>query len=163
MIFVVVLLILVFGVVSPMLCAWFVSRNLRNDMELNWKRQNQLRESSEQISKQTQEAAQIVIDGQNTLYEAINEVAQVVSNHNTFVDSHFQKLNELMNSDMMAARRDELIRTKELKVALDRIVTLTTLSRQQPDVRYITAIESATNRIEDLETILGLRTYETLE
>lgn len=142
-----ILVVLILGFVFLTTFVWSISYDVRRFQELNLKRQKQLIGEAGEAAKKATGAAVLVLDRQTDLDKRTTEFYRRI-------DLHLQKLDVLANSDVIAARRDELIRAKELKVALDRIVTLTTLSRQQPDSMYLEAIESVTKRIEDLEDIL---------
>jgi len=149
----VVILILV--IVFPFLLAWYISSILRKNRDLDRVRQDRVTTRIEKLARQTTEAIDSIRNSQIALNANLDNAAKIISHHSRFIDSQIKKLNELTESDILAARRDELIRTKEAKRALERLMTITTMSRQNPETVDILAIESATNRIEELEAILS--------
>lgn len=149
----VVILILV--IVFPFLLAWYISSILRKNRDLDRVRQDRVTTRIEKLARQTTEAIDSIRNSQIALNANLDNAAKIILHHSRFIDSQIKKLNELAESDILAARRDELIRTKEAKRALERLMTITTMSRQNPETVDILAIESATNRIEELEAILS--------
>lgn len=148
--------------VSPYPTARLVSRNLKKDRDVEWDWQNQLIGKAEDVLKQAVIISNDLAESQVELDEKINKVAMLVADHHSIVFAQTQKLYSFMHSDVKAARRDELTRARELKVALERIVTLTSMARMQPDSMYVEAIESVTKRIEELESILNMKGETTL-
>ena len=152
------LLILVLVVVSTLLLARFISLNERKNRELSRVREERLTQIVKQVEVVASNAVkteQLVIDNQLILDEKMGDLIRLMGAHNIYVTDQQVEFNALAKSDMLSARRDELLRLKELKVALERLIGMSTLSRQSPAVIDILAIENVTNRIEELEIILA--------
>jgi len=151
------LLMLFTFVVSQLLLTRYISKNLRKDRELSRVRDEralQVFKRVQVIAEQAVQTQQLVIDHQTVLDEKLDEVTKTIYEYNTFVNLQLQKLRDLVYSDINIARQNELTRTRELKVALERLGAATTMSRQPVPTTDMLALESATNRIKELETIL---------
>jgi hypothetical protein len=149
---VITLLILISVVVSYVLLA----RKLRNDEVML------MVERANTIATVVLDTAKFVVDFQESLDKKMNELdrkmdalSRFVDSRNTYVTFQQNQFNELARSDMLAARREELLRTKELKVALERLMGVALTSRQPPAPNDVLAIENLTERIEELEKILS--------
>lgn len=147
-------LILIVVIGSTLFLARFISLNSRRNRELDRAGEDRVLRRVEQLMKDNHRIYSLVIDRQSTLDKKMNKFTNVLMDFNIFINLQLQKIETLIKSDMTAARRDELIRTKELKAALERLISITTLSRQPPIGSDILAIEAARNRIEELEKIL---------
>lgn len=148
---------LVIVIVSPLLLTRLIWSNTRKDRELLRLRDEkalQLTRRVEQVALQAIKTEQFIMEHHLLLDAKIDEVTRFIETHNNSVNSHLRTFDLFLKSDMVAARRDELTRSKELKVALERLVGVSTLSRQAPSVNDMLAIDSLTRRIKDLEEIL---------
>lgn len=151
------LLVLISIIVSSLLLARYISSNVRKDRELirvRDDRVNQLIRRVEVSAHRAAKGAHVVLNNHVALRAEITEFAQYVDEQNASIKGYLLRLDLLANADMLAARRDELMRTKELKIALERLVSSATLARQQPAGRDLMAIEFINNRIIELETII---------
>lgn len=136
---------------------WFDSSNTKiiyNGIKKNREISQAQQIRIENLSKDFLKAIQLIIDCQEALDKTVQELTKLVDTQNKSLHGHLTRLNLMVQSDMLSARRDELIRAKELKVALERIISMTTMSRQDPSAIDQLAIEAVTNRIEELERIL---------
>ena len=108
------------------------------------------------------DATQIYIDSQADFYKLFNKLDDKMDALARFVDDHSTKVNfqqELFSGlakfDVDSARREELRRLKELKVALERLMGVALTSRQPSSPNDVLALENIEKRINELETILG--------
>ncbi len=151
------LIILVLLTVYIMWLGRYLSKNLAKDHELNRlrsERTNHTIKRVEQIAVLSVEMEQLAVNHQLSFDEKLQDITSVVNKQLLEMDTHLQQFEAMAKSDMLSARRDELIRTKELKIALERIISMNTMSRQEPSAIDQLAIESVTNRIVELEAIL---------
>ena len=107
------------------------------------------------VASKTHNAIERIFDHQNTLDEKMDALGEFVDRHSTNVAFQNEQFNALAKADMLAARREELLRTKELKVALERLMGVAFTSKQPPAPNDVVAIENLTKRIAELETILN--------
>lgn len=89
------------------------------------------------------------------LDKKMDALSRFVDTRNTYVTFQQNEFNALARADMLAARREELLRTKELKVALERLMGVALTSRQPASPNDVLAIENLTKRIEELEGMLN--------
>lgn len=148
--------LLVWVVVAILLIKFisYASSELRKNKELLEFRANQVNEAiarAEHLSTLVVESENLIIEHQLALVDKMNK-------NNEFVASHLETIKQLAKSDLIASRRNELARTRELKATLERLVGVSTMSRQPPSPNDIVAIDSLTNRIEELELILADQT-----
>ena len=151
------LVILFLVIVSYIMLDRRMVSNARKDRELSRVREERLVKvfnRVEVIAERATKLEQLVLNQQVALNEKMDALSKFIDERNTYVTFQQNQFEALAKSDMLASRRDELIRTKELKVALERIISMTTMSRQEPAAIDQLAIESLANRIEELETIL---------
>lgn len=138
------LLILVIVVVSPFVVSRYI---ISNFSALQAYRDVNERERQDQIITRILDSTQRIIDCQNAL-------AKLVDKHSTSVTFREEQFNALARADVLAARREELLRTKELKIALERLMGVALTSRQPPAPNDVLALENLERRIEELEKIL---------
>lgn len=91
----------------------------------------------------------------DALSDKMNALAKLVDEHSSSVTFSQNQLDTLMRADVLAARREELLRTKELKTALERLMGVAMTSRQAPSPNDVLALENLDNRIDELEKILA--------
>jgi hypothetical protein len=96
------------------------------------------------------EATQRISNHQNYLDEKMDALARLVDEHSTSVTFTEEQFNLFARADVLAARREELLRTKELKIALERLMGIAMTSRQPPAPNDIIALEYLNQRIEEL-------------
>lgn len=106
------------------------------------------------VSSSVLDATQRIVYHQRALDDTMNALAILVNQHSTNVTLQQEQFDELARADILVARREELRRTKELKVALERLMGVALTSRQPPSPNDVIALENLTNRIEELESIL---------
>ena len=86
--------------------------------------------------------------------EKMKVLAMLVDDHFTSVVHQQELFSSIAQSDMLSARREELRRLKELKIALERLMGVALTSRQPSSPNDVLALENIEKRIEELETIL---------
>lgn len=128
----------------------FILNDEKTNRELNRRRDIRLSE----VLKKIQQAQIFISETQDALDTKMDALSRFVDERNTYVTYQQEEFKAFAKSDMLSARRDELIRVNELKVALERIISMTTMSRQAPAAIDALALESVTNRIKELEMIL---------
>lgn len=127
-----------------------IYRNLKKNREFDQVKQAQV----ENLAKETLKSNQLLVNNQIALDKKLDALSIWMDKRNTYVTFQQEQFISLAKSDMLAARRDELLRTKELKVALERLMGVALTSRQPASPNDILAIENLTNRIEELEDVL---------
>lgn len=128
-----------------------INANVKKNREKDENRQEQI----DRLAKDFLKAIQLVMKYQDDLEDKMNALSELVDRHNTYVTSHQAQFDSLAKADLLAARREELIRTKELKVALERLMGVAMTSRQPPAPNDVLALEFLDRRITDLEEILN--------
>jgi hypothetical protein len=108
----------------------------------------------EKLAKQILSATKLIEETQQTLDEQMGFVSALLDQHSTSLHGYLKTFENLAQSDILSARRDELTRTYELKSALERIMGMAMTSRQEPSTNDKLAMESVTHRIKELEKIL---------
>lgn len=148
----VILLVLILLIVSNVLLA----RRIPD------KRTMKMIEKTNFISSRALTATQIYIDSQRDIDKLLREfdvkiddLSKFVNEHTTGVVRQLEQFSSVAKSDMLSARREELRRLKELKVALERLMGVALTSRQPPAPNDILALENIEKRIEELEKIFG--------
>lgn len=86
--------------------------------------------------------------------DKMNALAVLVDNHSTSVAHQKEQFIALAKADMLAARREELRRLKELEITLERLMGVALTSRQPAAPNDVLALENIGKRIEELEKIL---------
>lgn len=124
--------------------------NSKRDREFNSRRDHFFNDVLEKFKL----ALNDVNETQETLDEKMDALSRFIDERNTYVANQQEQFLAFAKSDMLSARRDELIQINQLKVALERIMSMTTMSRQAPAAIDVLALESVTNRIKELEAIL---------
>jgi len=137
-----------------LLIAWYIPWTLRNDRKLDVIRQDHINKLLEESINKTLASAQLVIDRQTLLDDKINAAVRLIDRHSTSVNDQMRIIHSLVMSDMLSARRSELILAKDAKVSLERVIAVTTMARQPPAVRDVMALDTINNRIEELEAII---------
>jgi hypothetical protein len=143
-------------VVSPLLLVWYILSKLKKNSELDRVRQDRVTTRIEQLARQTVDAAKVIVNHQASLNKDVEDLRKHIDERAIFIALQQELFETLAKSDVIAARRDELLRTKELKVALERLMGVALTSRQPAAPNDIVALENLTIRIKELETILGL-------
>lgn len=100
------------------------------------------------------DTTELITDHQKALDDKMDALAAFVDAHSTNAAFQQEQFNVLVKADMLSARREELRRTKELKIALERLMGVALTSRQPPAPNDVLALENLTTRIEELESIL---------
>lgn len=140
----VTLLILVIVVISHIL----LDRKLTDDRVM------QMVDKTNVAALAVLDVTQLLVDHQNILNDKMNALSMFVDKHSNNVVMQQKFFDALAKADVLAARREELLRTKELKIALERLMGIALTSRQPPASNDILALENLTRRIGELESIL---------
>lgn len=118
-------------------------------------------EKTKQVSSRALIANKIYMDAQKDVDDLlkkfdykIDALARLVDAHSTKVAFQQNEFFALAKSDVDSARREELRRLKELKVALERLMGVAMTSRQPPSPNDVLALENIEKRIDELEEIL---------
>lgn len=119
-------------------------------------------EKTNQISSRALAATRIYMEAQKDVDDLLGKfdikmdaLARFVDSHSTNVAFQQEHFSALAKSDVDSARREELRRLKELKVALERLMGVAMTSRQPPSPNDVLALENIESRIEELESLLG--------
>lgn len=108
------------------------------------------------IASKVFDLTQRIIDHQKSLDDKMDALAELVDKHSTSVAFQQAQFDALARADVLAARREELLRAKELKVALERLMGVAMTSRQPSSPNDVIALENLDNRIEELERIINV-------
>lgn len=109
---------------------------------------------TEIMTSKVLDVMQRIVEQQNVLDDKMTALAIFVDKHSTNIAMQQEQFNVLAKSDMLSARREELLRTKELKIALERLMGVALTSRQPAAPNDVLALENLTKRIEELESII---------
>jgi hypothetical protein len=132
-----------------------LSRKIPDDVTL------QMIAKTNRIATRALDTAQVYIDSQKNvdkiflrLDDKMDALSRFVDTHSTRVAFQQEQFDALAKADVSSARREELLRCKELKIALERLMGVALTSRQPPSPNDILALENLTKRIKELEDIL---------
>lgn len=104
---------------------------------------------------QVVEFSQLLFKLQNDLDDKMSALSTFVDERNTYVTFQQEQFKILAKSDMLKARREELLSLTQLKVVLERFISMSTMSRQPPAPIDVLALKTVTSRIDDLEKFLN--------
>jgi len=120
-----------------------------------------------QVAEAAQKAEQVAAEARQTVRESrirTDEVARLaeqtalgVTQQLNVLGEGVERVHKLVNSDMTAARRDELIGAKKMLEALLRNVELQQVAGIEPSQEDLALIEATRARIDELEAILADR------
>lgn len=151
------LLILVSVILSYLLLDKLIVRSFLTYEDLNQERDDHLKRiihDFNDVASSLLDTAQLMIGNQSTLNHKMNALTTFIDERNSYVTFQQEQFQELAKADMLSARREELLRCKELKVALERLMGVAMTSRQPPAPNDVIAMENLTNRIKELERFL---------
>jgi hypothetical protein len=100
------------------------------------------------------ESTQQNCDAHTELTKLIVKYELLLKEQSAYLSEKLTEVKDLAVSDMMVARRNELSRLYELKSVLERMISITTISRQIPATVDVLTLESVNKRIEELGAIL---------
>lgn len=143
---------------SVLLLGRALSNHFRSEQEYNRTREARFTEMVKEVNEvasEVHDATLFIIDYQKSFDDNMNTFAKFVDAHSKNVTLQQNHFNALAKNDMLAARREELLRTKELKIALERLMGVAFTSKQPPSPNDVLAIENLTKRIEELEELLN--------
>jgi hypothetical protein len=147
--------ILLVVIVSPFVLAWYITVKINENAHRDRVRQDEVSKRVENLARETIEAIPVIVKYQTALDEAMSDLLRFVGSQKTYTYFQQEQFSALAKADMLAARREELLRTKELKIALERLMGVALTSRQPAAPNDVIAIENLTKRIEELEKIVG--------
>lgn len=151
------LLILVSVILSYLLLDKLIVRSFLKYEDLNQERDKHLKQiihDFNDVASSLLDTAQLMIGNQNTLNHKMNALTTFIDERNSYVIFQQEQFQELAKADMLTARREELLRCKELKAALERLMGVAMTSRQPPAPNDVIALENLENRIKELESII---------
>lgn len=106
------------------------------------------------VTSRLLKATKLLADHQKTLDDKMNALSTFVDAHSTNAIFQQEQFSSLMKADMLAARREELRRITELKIALERLMGVALTSRQPASPNDVLALENINNRIKELESLV---------
>lgn len=127
-----------------------MSKNFKNERQYNRKMLDEISTSLLKIIT----IEKLFVERQKALDDKMNALSEFVDAHSTNAIFQQEQFNTLIKSDMLAARREELRRLKELKVALERLMGVAMTSRQPASPNDVLALENINKRIEELESLV---------
>lgn len=148
------LITLLFVVASPLLVAWYIRVIVIQEANRVMIRQDRVATRVDKLADEITKASRLIVASQSSLDRKFDALSNLVDTVSTNVTWEYQNLNALAKSDVVASRREELHRSKELKVALERLMGVALTSRQPPAQNDVIALEILERRIKELETIL---------
>lgn len=159
---VVIMVVLLIMLALVVVVLWAVDHNTKHvvttlwkENELALKQHNHLIQRIEHSLAQFEQFNQRADQNFTTTNELIEKLSRLVEDTTLDVNLQLRDLNKLTKSDLNTARQNELLRTKELKAAIDRVIATATLTRQDPAAQDVMALRAVEQRIQELEDILG--------
>lgn len=152
---VITLVIIGLIVVLSFLLVWYISSTLQKNRDVDRVRQDRVVTRVEQVSRELSEVSRLIVKCQSDINKEIETFSHHINLWHSFVTTQYENFTTQAKFDMLSARREELLRTKELKVALERLMGIAMTSRQPAAPNDVLALENLTNRIQELEIILG--------
>lgn len=110
----------------------------------------------DRLTRDFLKAIALINECQNNLDQKMSALGDFVDNRNQYVTFQQEQFRALVEADMLSARRSELILAKELKVALERLMSSAMVSRQPAASQDVLALENLAKRIDELENILKI-------
>lgn len=135
-----------------------ITQTSRRERDLNRKREESFSRMIERVRVvclSVVETERTIIDHQRALDDKMDALSRFVDAHSTNATLQQGQLSALAMSDVASARREELRRLKELKIALERLMGVAMTSRQPASPNDTLALEDINKRIEELEEILN--------
>ena len=135
-----------------------ISKIIRREREYRKVREERVDEMIDEINTAASrvfDSAQRIYDHQKIFDDKMDALTAFVDKHSTNVAFQQERFDAFAKADVLSARREELLRCKELKAALERLMGVALTSRQPPSPNDVVAIENLTKRIEELELILN--------
>jgi uncharacterized membrane protein len=144
------LIALVVAVIGPILLSWLNNRHRRQERDADWARQDA-------VADQAAEAAALLLAAQEKTIAATDEVAVLAKQTAESTDAQLRQIHTLVNSDMTAARLNELTQTRATLAALRKIIRLDEDAGRRPTSEDLLVVETTEARIVELEAILADR------
>lgn len=123
-----------------------------------------LEERQNAAAARAAETADRLLASQQETKAAAEEVARVAAESQTATDAKLNEISnatdrvhDLVNSDMTAARREALEQTRLTLTAVEKLVSMARDAGRAPEPVDLRAIEDAKTRIDELEAILADR------
>lgn len=154
--------------ISVPFMAWLTSRNLRKDKEKDAEIRKEERVESEarqdEVAAKAAEAAQRLIDRQDTLAHQADAAAKLLAENTAKVaesakitSDKLDVIHLLVNSNMTAAMQAEFDATTRELAMMHEVVELKKATGQQPSVLALAAIDATNARLIELRATLDDR------
>ena len=134
------------SITAPLILAHRTERMHREDMLSDYQRQDKVAAAAAAAAVAAQEAARQAQE------QAVSAAAKLDD-----LSAQTQRIHTLVNSDMTAARQEELDQAESLIVVLNRVIQLARDKGMMPDPSDIDALERTQRRRDQLELILADR------
>jgi hypothetical protein len=138
------------SITAPLILAHRTERMHREDQLADYQRQDK-------VAREAKEAASLVAAELQKSTEAAQENARVSQEKLDDLSAQTQRIHTLVNSDMTAARQEELDQAESLIVVLQRVIKLAKGKGLMPDPADTDALERTQRRRDQLELILADR------
>ncbi len=134
------------SITAPLILAHRTERMHREDMLSDYQRQDKVAAAAAAAAVAAQEAARLAQQ------QAADAAAKLDD-----LSAQTQRIHTLVNSDMTAARQEELDQAESLIVVLNRVIQLARDKGIMPDPSDVDALERTQHRRDQLELILADR------
>jgi len=138
------------SITAPLILAHRTERMHREDQLSDYQRQDK-------VAREAKEAAALVAAELQKSTEMAQESARVQQGKLDDLSAQTQRIHTLVNSDMTAARQEELDQAESLIVVLQRVIQLARDKGLMPDPSDVDALERTQRRRDQLELILADR------
>lgn len=141
------------SVTAPLILAHRTERMHREDQLADYQRQDKVAAAAAAAAVAAQEAARVAqAQAQVAQSQAVDAASKLDD-----LSAQTQRIHTLVNSDMTAARQEELDQAESLIVVLQRVIQLAKDKGIMPDPSDTDALERTTRRRDQLELILADR------
>ena len=141
------------SVTAPLILAHRTERMHREDQLADYQRQDKVAAAAAAAAVAAQEAARVAqAQAQVAQSQAVDAASKLDD-----LSAQTQRIHTLVNSDMTAARQEELDQAESLIVVLKRIIQLAKDKGIMPDPSDTDSLERTTRRRDQLELILADR------
>jgi hypothetical protein len=177
----VVFVALIVSVFAPLILAWVTGRQQRMSKQQDWDRQDALAKRAEDAAaalaertaaalRKSQEDAAAAVSrvsdrlaaNQAEVMRRGDEVARLAAKSQAETNTQLKQIHTLVNSDMTAARQEELNQTRQALDALQRIIARDYEDERAPSEADLAAVVEKEARIEELTAILADRRVQQL-
>jgi hypothetical protein len=144
------------SITAPLILAHRTERMHRQDMLADYQRQDE-------VAKEAKAAAEALLTQQREAAEAArlrDEASRLLLSR---IDAQADRIHTLVNSDMTAARQEELDQAEATIIVLERVIRIAREKGVDPEPEDILALEAAKTRRDKLEQILADRMHQLRE